>query len=462
MISYIEIYKRIDKKQKRDSESNKQSAIPINQTKYEVPLFNESFCSKTKKQWTSWKMKLRKILSFVLRHNHIEDKCVIMPISTIDLDNLALWKKHQCVSYAINDMIEIGILRIESYSYRYGFADTRECRTYRYYKENAEKYIQFCKSRYIFPYDVGLYHNDDEEIEELADFDTTRVVFCSDLKLIKPKNVSELDFKEFLEKCLYENYPQLDYYKKLSIEINNTYYQDEFYKDLRIKFIPHFQWSKSRKSITKIGIRATCSLDNRSKKERPMLRERYGLDKEKDIKSSVPRVTLSLNNGSWYLDNVDLYAEIYKNCEQTDEFTVEMREAIKALFMRAYFDNSEDNLVHHTWIAMEQEGVSKQDVGKQMKKLRAAIFKTCGNKPNGSEIFLAESCVYLRVFQRLLQDRRNGWLLYDAFYCSGLDGESDEKFNETVEQYIKESFNEYLTICNNKNALLFSQKNLCK
>lgn len=451
MISYIEIAKRL-KKSKDNQDDENVITTPTKCAEDGVPPFNESaYCFRETSQYNAKKQRLSRILVFVKRYVSTQDKCIIIPISTHNFQNLNLWRRVSSVSDAIDDMIDIGILRVEDPTYRYNSPDGKnKCKTYRFYKDNAEKYIQFCNTHHVSPHSAIAWNDTHLEMIDELIFDKTSVVFSSYKKHKKPSNYSKRRFERFLTACLYENYPQLAYYQNITKEINETYYSKDGDSPLRIKFEPHFTWSKDGKSINKVGIRASCSLNNKSKKDRPMLREKYGLDKEKDVKSSVPRVTLSLTNGEWYSDKVDLYAEIYKHCGQTDKFTEPMRNAIKDLFMRAYFDKSEGEMVRHIWYAIDREGILKKDVDEQMIKLKNAIFQTCGEKPQGSEIFLAESCVYLDVFQRLLAQGRKGWLLYDAFYCSGLEGESDEEFDEIVERYLKESFDDYLFVCGKK------------
>ncbi len=329
--------------------------------------------------------------------------------------------------------------------YNYNSSERNKCCEYKFYRENADNFIKYCKDNNIEPYVIKNYDYDSKDIDDddkLSNFNKARVLFKSNLRLRKPEGMGEIEFEKFLTRCLNKNYPQLEYYQKLADSINEIYYTG--LEEMSIVFKPSFKWSDSRKSITKIGIRATTALNNTKKADRDALLEKYGLDKEKekDVRASVPRLTLSLNNDEWFLENVDLYGKIYMNCNQDEAFTDKMREAIKKLFMRAYFDSTERNMVNHTWRDMKKSGVTKQDVDEQMRKLKVAIEKTCG-KIYGTEIFLAESCVYLRVLQRLLESGRKCWLLYDCFYCSGLEGEDKETYSETIDRYIEESFNEY-------------------
>jgi hypothetical protein len=260
--------------------------------------------------------------------------------------------------------------------------------------------------------------------------------------------MTENQFEDFLTKCLYENYPQLKDYQELTDKINQDEYKD--LPELRIKFRPKFSWSESGKMVTGIGIRATNSLATIKKEDRNEILKKYGFDRQKDVKSSVPRLTLSLNRGEWadeYTD-YDLYEQIYRYCEPTGIYNEEKREAIKALYMRAYFDNSPDNIAYHTWNAMNQEGASEQDVKDKMKKLREAIETVSGGKTYGSYIFFVESCVYVWALHYLtVFGKHKLWLLYDCFYSSPTAwGYEDEiTFRLIVNNCIKESFEEFIS-----------------
>lgn len=137
-------------------------------------------------------------------------------------------------------------------------------------------------------------------------------------------------------------------------EINESYYAQ--YPELAIRFKPHFTWNKEKSAIKKIGIRATnqcvsvsdTAQDKRMSKQE--LLDRYALNLSKDVKSSVPRITLSLNQHSWEKETSDIYEKIYQEYIQSGgcptSGTVvqkfeELRPAIKALHMRRYFDNEE-------------------------------------------------------------------------------------------------------------------------
>ena len=433
------IYGYITKKYEEDWE-------PIRCISYKLPEFKAPTYSNEKGAKGKWKKKLSKVYAFIqsVQHKRYSNGCTIMPISTRNRINCAIWGSHVSVNANIKVMLEMGLLDYETKTRRFNSANN-ECYTYRYYAENEVKFIQLCNDNNIEPF---IFDNDNYDKvakeDDISGFDKSKVLFKSHLRLIKPTDMTKGQFEDFLTKCLYENYPQLKYYQDLADRLNKTDYKD--YPDFRIRFKPHFTWAKSGKSVTGIGIRATNSLVNVKKSDRPKILQQYGFDKEKDVKSSVPRLTLSLNSGEWVseIEDFDLYKEIHNYCEPNIKFDDNEREAIKALFMRAYFDSSPENVAYHTWNVMNQDNISEQVVRDKMKDLRKAVEKVCGGRTYGNYIFFVESCVYLGALDYLLALGHKVWLLYDCFYCNGPDTVDEKMFLKFMEASVRLSFNEFI------------------
>ncbi|MCM1439782.1 MAG: hypothetical protein NC131_11375 [Roseburia sp.] len=447
MITYQEIVANIDKEKHIYGDITKkyeEDWEPVRCVKYTLPDFKAPVYSNAKGAKGKWAKQLSKIYAFIrsVQHKRYNEGCTIMPISSRNSTNRAIWGSHVSVSANIKVMLQIGLLDYETKRCRFNSSDN-ECYTYRYYVENEVKFIQLCKDNNIEPY-IFKNGNYDKviKIDDIPSFDKSRVLFKTHLRLNKPADMTKGEFADFLTKCLYENYPPLKYYQDLTNSINEAEYKD--FPDLRIKFEPHFTWAKSGKSVTGIGIRATNKLVNIKKTDRPKILKAYGFDKEKDIKSSVPRLTLSLNRGEWFADEIDLYKEMHGYCEPDIEFNDDEREAIKALFMRAYFDNSAKNVAYHTWNIMNQDNISEHDVKDKMKGLRNAIEKVCGGKTYGNYIFFVESCVYLGALGYLLALGHKVWLLYDCFYCSGPEAVDEKMFLRVVNMSVRMGFNEFI------------------
>jgi hypothetical protein len=168
--------------------------------------------------------------------------------------------------------------------------------------------------------------------------------------------------------------------------------------------------------------------------------DKYGFKFEKDITSSVPRVAYALNHGGWLKEDVDLYERIYREADpegSEEDFKLE-REAIKKLFFRVYFDNSDGNLAWHTWDHMVQEGMDRDDVSRDMINLRRAMEAVLGEERYDNYIFYVESCIYIDTLHTLLEKGYKVWLVYDCFYGTGFG--TQEEFENLVKEAVWISF----------------------
>lgn len=243
-------------------------------------------------------------------------------------------------------------------------------------------------------------------------------------------------------------------------EINNTYYID--YPDLKISFEPNFTWNKKNTTVTKIGIRAANGFCNtkKHKDDNPNFHGYYKQDVldmfslvfEKDVKSSVPRLTASINSGKWIPEKVDIYERIYKSYlrlkfpNQPPKNAIpfsEARQAIKSLHMRCYFDY-ENKIGPHTRRAMSSVE-DKKAVDSEMKLLRKAVIDAEGGKLYDNEIFYYESVIYGRVLKHLLDEGFFVWLCYDAFYSTAKEGWDQEQFEKYVEDLVEKYANEFIS-----------------
>ena len=446
MITIEEISERLKDKKDYDFNATKESFMPITTSDYVVPIFHikESSANGAELRLID---KLSKVLAFIdsVKHRRSSTECTIMSISVTSKTNLQIWGSRHNVSNAIAFMKEIGLISTESEKYQFNslYAKDNISKTYRYYKENEDKVKEYCEERGIEKYEVKNTVYSDFELDSIhTDIDRAKVRFCSKLKLVKPKDMSQTAFEKELTLCLYQNYPGLKIHIEKANEINEKYYKD--YPEFRIRFQPKFTWSKDGTYVKGIGIRATSSLNNVKKEERPKILQKYGFTLEKDVKSSVPRITLSLNLGHWIDESIDIYEKIYHKMEPDGIFTDSKREAIKKLHMRAYFDGTVKQLGHHTWLNMEQTGIAREDVCEKMEDLRNAIVKAEGGRLYGNEVFYVESCVYLMTLYDLLSQGFRVWLVYDCFYASAPDTETEEFFEERVLHDVRQNFESFL------------------
>ena len=242
-------------------------------------------------------------------------------------------------------------------------------------------------------------------------------------------------------------------------DLNETYYRD--YPEFQISYTPTFTWNKGKKrggtAVTKIGIRATnalCSASTKSKEEakenfcghfKEDILQQYGFNLHKDVKSSVPRLTLSINSNGWVSEDIDIYEMIYKELVKTVDgggypFS-QIREVIKTLHMRAYFD-SPGKLGVHTRRAMKNK-MDISAVSNVMRIFQDAVLTVEGNIPFDNEIFFHESNIYLAVTAYLLDDGFFVWQVYDSWYAK-MDGVSQSDFEEYVTDIVAGIANQYI------------------
>ncbi len=393
---------------------------------------------------TKLRTKLSKVLAFIdnVKCMRAKDTCTIMPISVTSKPNLFIWGRPKNVSNGITFMKEIGLISTENEKYQFkAFRESdNKSKTYRYYAENEEKLKQYCAEHGIEKYQIRntVYQSGDYKFH--TKINRQQVRFSSKLRLVKPDSLSQAGFEKELTYYLYMNYPGLRFYIEKANEINEIYYRD--YPELSIRFQPNFTWSEDGAYVKGIGIRATNSMVNTKKEDRQEILNQYGFTLEKDINASVPRMTLSLNSGHWIDESEDIYELIFRNMEPAGNFTNEMREAIKKLHMRAYFDDGDKLLGHHTWLAMDQENIDKADVSDTMCRLRKAIEQAEGGYLYGNEIFYVESCVYLMTLYDLLSSGHHVWQVYDCFYSTGT--ETQEEFEKMVSESVRINFDEFM------------------
>ena len=215
------------------------------------------------------------------------------------------------------------------------------------------------------------------------------------------------------------------------------------------------------KTVRKIGIRCTNSLVSAKKEDnedevnfagvyREEVLRHFNLNLAKDVKSSVPRITHSLNSGWWIPEDIDIYELIYREYvderkrngeyDEVGEFK-DMREAIKSLHMRAYFDSAA-MLGFHTRQAMGYVE-DAEAVDREMRIFRNAVLRAEGGVFYDSEIFYHESCIYMNVLEELFKKGFFVWECYDAFYARK-NGVSQEEFEKICRRIVERKANDYV------------------
>ena len=453
MITLEELYKR-----KLDIKSDKVSSNQEDNTKEDVSI-KEDKSDKTER-WKPRELKnytlpefnppkkltkhqieeMSKILTFVhfTQKKRLKCGCTVMPILTTGKTNLLIWKSKQQVGRKIDRMIDMGLIELIDKNSRFGYKDKKQNYgyLYAYYKENEDKFIQYCKGNNIEKYDIYSPTEQEikksieikQEIEPIISFDKTKIRFGTDLKLTKPQGVSATKFEQFIKFCLYENYPEFGLIQTKVKEINEYY---EEYPKFELNFEPRITWKGDK--VIKIGIRVSNPLCNMKKEDRAEFLKKYGFNLEKDISGSVPRLTLSVNSGHWIDESVNIYERISKEFEPGAEWNEERKEIVKHYILVSYFESGSDKMLgKNVTYNINKDGLDKTEVDKLMGNFRRAMCKVLGGKLYGSEIFYIESCVYIMTVYDLLKSGIMVWLLYDAFYAKQIRCVDDEE--EILEQ----------------------------
>ena len=421
---------------------------PLRCENYVLPTFN-IYESKAKGAEAKRRLKLSKILTFIktVQKKRYKDGCTIIPIATTSKANCWLWGSVKNVSNAIKYMIEIGLIEVfNSYSqYNADNPNYNICKTYKYFVDNERKFIQYCEEhnieRYIPKCKVNIKLS--KKVKEVCSVvEPKDVRFGTKLELVKPEGISKNDFEKYLERCLEQNYINFRFIKEKVDEMNERFYSDDI--NFSIRFKTNYDWNKKGTMVVGIGIRATNSYCNLEKSVRKKLLKEMGFNLEKDVRSSVPRLTLSLNSGHWINEDVDIYKLISDELYPGEVCSEERREGIKALHMSAYFDEgSYKYLGKNVYFRMDKVDVDKKEVDELIGKMKEAVIKVEGGNTFGNEIFYVESCIYLMTLYDLLCSKhKKVWLVYDSFYSIG--DEDKEDYIYMIKEGIRINFNEFM------------------
>lgn len=312
-----------------------------------------------KRKKASTKKMLASALMFteLVKNKRLSDKVTIMPISTTKKAYVKIFGNSKAVSRLIEFMTDIGLISVANSKYRFNCKNAGKnlSRTYYYFYNNECALKEYCDTHNITVSHPASGTASLFDRLGIGDIDEEKVRINSKLRLKKPVDFSVTEFEDLLKISLYRRYPQLELTQQMFASLNDTYYAD--HPELQISFEPSFTWNKKKTMVTKIGIRATNGYCNakKDKTDNPNFHgyykqdvlDKYSLVYEKDVKSSVPRLTASINIGKWVPEQEDIYARIYRSYlrlkypEGVPEDAVpfnDARPAIKSLHMRCYFD----------------------------------------------------------------------------------------------------------------------------
>lgn len=425
---------------------------PIQATIYMVPSFYPPTLTKPNIK------KIQKVMAFVdmVKYRRVREGATIMPIPTTNKQMIRLCGNKMEVSRLIGFMVDIGLIGVcdDSYQFKAYRAEDNKSKTYYYYYENEVRLLEWCKEKGIEGL-KGVMKNVIKNKTCGENFvDREKVRFRSNLRLMRPQDMSVKDFEGLLLNCLYENYKGLRPYQEKADAINERYYSGM--PEMALRFVPSFTWDAKNNYVRKIGIRCTNSLvaakkDDSVRQNGALYRSDvlrcYNLEWEKDVKSSVPRITKLLNERKWVPEEVDIYEMIYnryakqKGTVPTKEEFARYRDAIKALHMRAYFDSGK-SMGAHVCRAMG-DYTRAEEVAAEMRLLRLSIIYVEGCVLYDSEIFYHESCIYLDVLEELLGMGYFVWLCYDAFYAGAKEGQTETEYQKICARIVREKATTY-------------------
>lgn len=453
----IEILNRIQENKEKekvmvDKEFPTMEWNPMEASAYTVPSFYPPTLTKPNIK------KIQKVMAFVdmVKYKRVKEGTTIMPIPTTNKQMIRLCGNQREVSRLIGFMVDIGLIGVydDSYQFKAHRAEDNKSKIYYYYYENEVRLLEWCKEKGIEKVE-GVMKNviKNKNCGEIF-ADREKVRFRSNLKLMKPQDMSVKDFEGVLLNCLYENYKGLRSYQEKADVINEKYYSGM--PEMALRFVPSFTWDAKNNYVRKIGIRCTNSLvaakkDDSVRQDGALYRSdvlrRYNLEWEKDVKSSVPRITRLLNYKEWVSEEVDVYEMIYKRYVKLKEVApmpedfIRYRDAIKALHMRAYFDSGK-SMGAHVCRAMG-DYTRAEEVATEMRLLRLSIIYVEGCVLYDSEIFFHESCIYLDVLEELLGMGYFVWLCYDAFYAGAKEGQTEAEYQKICARIVREKATTY-------------------
>ena len=121
----------------------------------------------------------------------------------------------------------------------------------------------------------------------------------------------------------------------------------------------------------------------------------------------------------------------------------EVRDAIKSLHMRAYFDKPSTLGLHIRRAMNYAKEEYKEAINTEMMIYKKAVEIAEGGHLYDNEIFFHESCIYMDVLYELLNLDFFVWQCYDAFYAKKNNVEQEE-FENLVSKLVAEKANNYI------------------
>ena len=413
------------------------------------------------------KHQLQQLCNFVDSLKYVRTKqshkATIIPLATTGKLLKGLFQNEMNASNFLKKAIEIGLLEVYNSKYQFNAykSELNKSRTYAYNYKVEKTLKELFKEYNIVPsIQKNATSQKDTTKVDISKYQKYDVKIGSNFRiLIKDKR----EFESFALNELHKKYPELQYFQRLVDEINTTYYKD--YSELQMRLEPKFTYSNSG-YLTKIGIRLTSSACGSKKGKRgkffgilrSQIRDTFGIKEfnNSDVRSSIPRITKSLNESKWVNEDIDLYESILTECkslvyskscktsrevEMYEDFklwlTGDTREDIKTTHMRSYFCKSPEEMNAKIMYKGRKQNLQNTDYIREICKINYEAVRNVEGASFRSEAFLWESCIYLLALKKVLDSGNFCVLFYDSF-------ESSKWFDRR--KIVEDSFYEFLKI----------------
>lgn len=325
------------------------------------------------------------------------------------------------VSNVIDRAERIGLLKCVNEDYLFG-VDGRS-KLYAWNKRVERAIIALCKAEGIEP---AIRHSVTMErvLRDSAALSGTAKAKAEglDIRITQRTALPKTLTDEEVIAAILDRYPEIRDAMETAVRLNKVLPESE-----QISAMPRITRSKNG-TITKIGFRVTNPMvsakvhDNANDDYhgpwlRDLLKTKFGVWVEYDVKSSIYRVSHLLADGEWLDDSIDLYPEM-----AGFGMSGEARANYKLLAMSLYFENSPQSLVAHYKAKGLNLPYSDEELVSAINEARGRMRDVCGESCR-SEIFVAESCIYLEAYRRMVEEK--GWQVvevYDGFHIRLVDG----------------------------------------
>lgn len=342
------------------------------------------------------------------------------------------------VSRVIDRAERIGLLKCVDEGYRFGVEAARS-KLYAWNKGMERSVIALCKKEGIEPairHSVAMERvlSESSDLLKSAKAKTEGLDIRITQRTALPKDLTD----EEVVAALLDRYPEIRDAMETAVRLNKILPESE-----QISAMPRITRSKNG-TITKIGFRVTNPMvsakvhDNANDDYhgpwlRDLLMTKFGEWTEYDVKSSIYRVSHLLADGEWLDDSIDLYPEM-----AGFGMSGESRANYKLLAMSLYFENSPQSLVAHYRAKGLNLPYTDEELVSAINEARSRMRDVCGDSYR-SEIFVAESCIYLEAYRRMVEEK--GWQVvevYDGFHIRLVGGMDAAKVRDEAAKIVED------------------------